>query len=191
MEDNIFKNEKLERLPMVPLRDVVVFPHTMVPVVVGRKPSLKAVEQARLRDKKVYLVTQRDAKLDDPAPDEMNLIGSVANIIQSLRLPNGNLKLLVEGVIRGKTVEAKIEDGCPIALIETIDVRLDLTPEIENEMGKAVALIVLEWGALALILVGIGFAVPSNMARSVVEQLAEYGEVRRGRHGQQNHHRTP
>jgi ATP-dependent Lon protease len=139
-QQGFFRNENLERLPMVPLRDVVVFPHTMVPFVVGRKPSLKAIERALLKDKKIYLVTQRDAKLDDPSPDELNYIGTVANIIQSLRLPNGNLKLLVEGVVRGKTVEAKEEEDCPTALLETIEVRLDLTPEVENEMSKAVAL---------------------------------------------------
>ncbi|MCZ6669543.1 MAG: endopeptidase La, partial [Acidobacteria bacterium] len=140
MAKEFFKNENLERLPMVPLRDVVVFPHTMVPFVVGRKASLVAVEHALANDKRIYLITQREAKLDDPGPEQLNIIGTVANIIQSLKLPNGNLKLLVEGVIRGKTVELKEEDNCPMALLETIEVRLDLTPEIELEMGKAVAL---------------------------------------------------
>ncbi|MEE8183878.1 MAG: endopeptidase La, partial [Acidobacteriota bacterium] len=140
MEQKPFKTENMERLPLVPLRDVVVFPNTMFPVVVGRKPSLKAVEIALKGDKKIYLVTQRDAKIDDPKAEELNFIGTVANIIQSLRLPNGNLKLLVEGQTRGKTVEFKIENDIPYALLETIEVRLDLTPQIENEMGKAVAL---------------------------------------------------
>ncbi|MEE8111568.1 MAG: endopeptidase La [Acidobacteriota bacterium] len=140
MEQKLFKSENMERLPLVPLRDVVVFPNTMFPFVVGRKPSLKAVEIALKGDKKIYLVTQRDAKIDDPKAEELNFIGTVANIIQSLRLPNGNLKLLVEGQTRGKTVEFKIENDIPYALLETIEVRLDLTPQIETEMGKAVAL---------------------------------------------------
>ena len=82
-------------LPMV-LRDIVVFPHTMVPFVVGRKPSL-AVERALAEDKTLFLATQRNAKVDNPVPDEINSVGTVATIVQHLKLPNGNVKLLVEG----------------------------------------------------------------------------------------------
>ena len=98
----IDKHETWSRLPLVPLRDVVVFPYTMVPFVVGRRSSLLAVEQALLHNKKIFLATQRDAKVDDPQPDDINVIGTIANIVQSLKLPNGNIKLLVEGVTRGK-----------------------------------------------------------------------------------------
>src|SRR5258705_11986742 len=93
---------KMERLPLVPLRDVVVFPYTMIPFVVGRKTSLTAVEVALAADKRLFLSTQRDARTDEPKPDEINYIGTVVNIVQSLKLPNGNIKLLVEGVARAK-----------------------------------------------------------------------------------------
>ncbi len=134
------KSEKIERLPLVPLRDVVVFPYTMIPFVVGRKSSLLAVEKALAGDKRIFLATQRDAKIDDPKPDEINPIGTVSNIVQSLKLPNGNIKLLVEGATRGKVLEIKESDGCLEVLLEPVDVKVDLTPEIESEMGKVVSL---------------------------------------------------
>ena len=134
------KSAKLETLPLVPLRDVVVFPYTMIPFVVGRKASLQAVERALAGDKRIFLATQRDAKIDDPKPDEINTIGTVANIVQSLKLPNGNIKLLVEGSSRGKVFEIKQDEGCLVVTLEPIDVKVELTPEIEAEMGKVVSL---------------------------------------------------
>jgi len=134
------RGQKVEMLPLVPLRDVVVFPYTMIPFVVGRKPSLVAVEKALGADKRIFLATQRDAKTDDPKPDEINFIGTIANIVQSLKLPNGNIKLLVEGVSRGKVFEIREEDGYLVALLEPIEGKVDLTPEIEGEMGKVVSL---------------------------------------------------
>src|SRR5467141_2897261 len=134
------RGQKTEVLPLVPLRDVVVFPYTMIPFVVGRKSSLVAVEKALLGDKRIFLATQRDAKIDDPKPDEINYIGAVVNIVQSLKLPNGNIKLLVEGVSRGKVLEIRETNGYFLTTLEPIDVRPELTPEIEVEMGKAVSL---------------------------------------------------
>src|SRR6266446_7373551 len=131
---------KIERLPLVPLRDVVVFPYTMIPFVVGRKSSLQAVEKALAADKRIFLATQRDAKIDDPKPEEINAIGTIANIVQSLKLPNGNIKLLVEGSLRGKVVEIRQEEGYLTARLEPIDVKVELTPDIETEMGKVVSL---------------------------------------------------
>src|SRR5215467_15660728 len=134
------RTPKTEVLPLVPLRDVVVFPYTMIPFVVGRKSSLVAVEKALLGDKKIFLATQRDAKIDDPKPDEINTIGTMANIVQSLKLPNGNIKLLVEGSSRAKVFEIKEDEGCLMVTLEPIDVKVELTPEIETEMGKVVSL---------------------------------------------------
>ena len=136
----INKHDNLESLPLVPLRDIVVFPYTMVPFVVGRKSSLVAVEQALLHNKKVFLATQRDAKVDNPQTDDINVIGTVANIVQSLKLPNGNIKLLVEGVARGRIIELQEENETFVALLKLIDKRVELTPELEGEMQKAVSL---------------------------------------------------
>jgi len=101
MEEREPRSEnKVTTLPMVPLRDIVVFPHTMVPFVVGRRPSLLAVERALATDKKLFLSTQTNAKVDDPSEDEVNTVGTTASIVQHLKLPNGNVKLLVEGISR-------------------------------------------------------------------------------------------
>src|SRR5882672_10671496 len=133
-------SDKVERLPLVPLRDVVVFPYTMIPFVVGRKTSLLAVEAALASDKKLFLSTQRDARTAEPKPDEINYIGAVVNIVQSLKLPNGNIKLLVEGVSRGKVLEIRETNGYFTTTLEPIDVRPEMSPEMEVEMGKAVSL---------------------------------------------------
>jgi ATP-dependent Lon protease len=119
---------------------VVVFPYTMIPFVVGRRSSLLAVERALLGDKRIFLATQRDAKIDDPKPDEINVIGTVANIVQSLKLPNGNIKLLVEGTSRGRCQNLEIVDGCLIATLTLIDLKAELTPDTETQMGKVVSL---------------------------------------------------
>src|SRR2546426_275245 len=139
---NAFENrgQKVDFLPPVPLRDVVVFPYTMIPFVVARKSSLVAVEKALLGDKRIFLATQRDAKIDDPKPDEINFIGTIANIVQSLKLPNGNIKLLVEGVTRGKVLEIREDEGSLSAQLEPIEGKVELTSEIETEMGKVVSL---------------------------------------------------
>src|SRR6201989_1945152 len=91
-----------KRLPMIPIRDVVIFPFMMTPFVVGRESSVRALEEALLADKKIFLATQHDASVDEPRPDEIYSVGTVANIVQSLKQPDGNIKVLVEGVGRGK-----------------------------------------------------------------------------------------
>ncbi len=140
MTQTSYKNDSLQTLPMVPLRDVVVFPHTMIPFVVGRKSSLSAVEHALSSGKKIFLATQKDAKIDNPAPADINAIGTIANIIQNLKLPNGNIKLLVEGNSRGRVLEIEESGSHLTALIKIIESKSDLTPELEKEMQKAVGL---------------------------------------------------
>src|SRR5450756_1115113 len=92
--------EVYETLPIVPLRDVVVFPHMMLPSVIGRPSSTRALEHALAKDKRTFLAAQHDAAIDDPAPHDIYTMGCVANIVQSLKLPDGNVKVLVEGVER-------------------------------------------------------------------------------------------
>ncbi len=96
--------DKPVTLPMVPIRDVVVFPHMMVPFVIGRASSVLALEQALQTNKQIYLATQMDASEDNPSPDEIFQVGTVATIVQSLKLPDGNIKVLVEGVRRARTL---------------------------------------------------------------------------------------
>src|SRR6185312_12750463 len=91
-----------KRLPMMPIRDVVIFPYMMTPFVVGRESSVRALEEALAGDRKIFLATQHDATVDEPRPDEIYNVGTIANIVQNLKLPDGNIKVLVEGVERGK-----------------------------------------------------------------------------------------
>ena len=124
-------------LPMVPLRDIVVFPHTMVPFVVGRKPSLLAVERALAEDKSLFLATQRNAKVDNPVPDEINSVGTVATIVQHLKLPNGNVKLLVEGGSRGRVLEIEEDaDGCFRVVLKPIERKAEVNPEVQETMNR-------------------------------------------------------
>jgi len=97
--------------PMVPIRDVVVFPHMMVPFVIGRQSSVLALERALEADKKIYLATQIDASLDNPAPTDIYQVGTVANIVQSLKLPDGNIKVLVEGLRRARAIRVEEAAG--------------------------------------------------------------------------------
>ncbi|RPI25747.1 MAG: endopeptidase La [Acidobacteria bacterium] len=104
--------------PMVPIRDVVVFPYMMVPFVIGRPSSVLALEKALQSDKRIYLATQMDASQDNPTPKDIFGVGTVATIVQSLKLPDGNIKVLVEGLHRARTVRVKEENGCLHAEVE-------------------------------------------------------------------------
>ena len=87
---------------MMPIRDVVIFPHMMTPFVVGRESSVRALEEALAADKKIFLATQHDASVDEPKANEIYQVGTIVNIVQSLKMPDGNIKVLVEGIERGK-----------------------------------------------------------------------------------------
>jgi ATP-dependent Lon protease len=95
-------------MPVLPLRDVVVYPHMVIPLFVGREKSIQALERAMGDDKKIFLVAQKDAGQDDPAPDDIYRIGTVSTILQLLKLPDGTVKVLVEGGERAR-VEAFVE----------------------------------------------------------------------------------
>src|SRR5437667_1761033 len=105
--------EKYEqaKLPMVPIRDVVIFPFMMVPFVIGRESSVLALEAALRGDKRIFLATQHDATVDNPRPNEIYQIGTISNIVQSLKLPDGNTKVLVEGIERARILQLNEEDG--------------------------------------------------------------------------------
>ena len=89
-------------LPLLPLRDVVVFPHMVIPLFVGRPKSIKALEAAMEEGKNVVLVAQKSAANDEPTPEDLYEVGTVASILQMLKLPDGTVKVLVEGVHRAR-----------------------------------------------------------------------------------------
>ena len=96
-------------LPLLPLRDVVVFPHMVIPLFVGRPKSIKALESAMESERRIMLVAQKTAAKDEPSVEDMFEVGCVATILQLLKLPDGTVKVLVEGQQRAKV--NKIEDG--------------------------------------------------------------------------------
>lgn len=94
-------NELTNEMPLLPLRDVVVYPHMVIPLFVGRERSILALEAATKGNKRILLATQKEATLDDPAKDDIYTVGTVSNILQLLKLPDGTVKVLVEGIQRG------------------------------------------------------------------------------------------
>ncbi len=92
-------------LPLLPLRDVVVFPHMVIPLFVGRQKSIKALEIAMESNKNILLVAQKIASKDDPAPEDLYDVCSVASLLQMLKLPDGTVKVLVEGNYRAQILE--------------------------------------------------------------------------------------
>src|SRR5512136_2650048 len=113
--------KKVERLPMIPIRDVVVFPHMMIPFVIGRASSIRALEFAHEGFKRVFLATQIDAAVDEPKAKDIYSIGTVANIVQSVKLSDGNIKVLVEGVQRVKALRLITEPGFFVADVELLE----------------------------------------------------------------------
>ncbi len=90
------------QLPLLPLRDIVVFPHMIVPLFVGREKSIKALENVMGEDKKVFLIAQKDGSVEDPKENDLYKIGTIGNVLQLLKLPDGTVKVLVEGLSRAK-----------------------------------------------------------------------------------------
>ncbi len=122
---------KLQSLPLLPLRDVVVFPHMVIPLFVGRPKSIKALEAAMELGKSIMLVAQKNASKDEPVAEDIYEIGCVSNILQMLKLPDGTVKVLIEGARRARIVS--IDDGeshfsCEV---ETIDVPAGESAEAE------------------------------------------------------------
>jgi len=128
------------RLPMMPIRDVVIFPYMMTPFVVGRDSSVRALEEALASDKKIFLATQHDAQVDEPRPDEIYSVGTVANIVQSLKLPDGNIKVLVEGVERGKVITVSEDEGYFRATVKTFNFKIEAGPQLEALVGRVTSL---------------------------------------------------
>src|SRR6201993_3590392 len=128
------------RLPMMPIRDVVIFPYMMTPFVVGRESSVRALEDAMAGDKKIFLATQHDASIDEPRPNEIYNVGTVVNIVQSLKLPDGNIKVLVEGVERAKVVSVSDEDGFFRAVVRTFNFKVEAGSQLESLVGRVTTL---------------------------------------------------
>src|SRR4029450_1904137 len=139
------KNESaepgLESLPLVPLRDMVVFPHMMAPFVVGRESSIRALEAALATPvKRLFLAAQRDPQLDEPKPEDIYDVGVVATVAQSLKLPNGHIKVMVEGVRRGRILAFERLGAHLTVAVEVMPSRPVDAEALKDYMGKVLAL---------------------------------------------------
>ncbi len=146
-----FKNQEAnvptERLPLLPLRDIVVFPHMVAPLFVGRDKSVSALSSAMNKDKRIFLATQRNAGVDNPAKKDICNVGVIGTVLQLLRLPDGTVKALIEGKQR-----ARIESYLPNT--EFFEVELSLLPDIPGNTIEVEALM-----------------------RAVIDQFSEYAGV--------------
>ena len=136
-------------LPLIPLRDVVVFPHMVIPLFVGRDMSIAALEEAMTADRDILLATQKEARVNEPSPDDIHAVGTVGTIIQLLKLPDGTVKVLVEGKTRAKLKSYLATDKYFLVQGEEL-------PEPVGELPEAKALM-----------------------RTVVESFAEYVKLNR------------
>ncbi|MCU1322836.1 MAG: ATP-dependent protease La [Acidobacteriaceae bacterium] len=126
----------VRKLPMMPIRDMVIFPHMMTPFVVGRESSVRALEEALTGDRKIFLATQHDASVDEPNSDDIYETGTIGNIVQSVKMPDGNIKVLVEGVERARATEVNDVDGFFVATVRTGPTHLEMTPQVEQLMQR-------------------------------------------------------
>ena len=120
------------KLPMMPIREMVIFPHMMAPFVVGRESSVRALEEALNGDRRIFLATQHDASVDEPTADDIYTVGVIGNIVQSVRMPDGNIKVLVEGVERARASEVNDDDGFFVATVRTSRAELASNPATEQ-----------------------------------------------------------
>jgi ATP-dependent Lon protease len=134
--------EKFEtrKLPMMPIRDVVIFPYMMTPFVVGRESSVRALEEALTGDKRIFLATQHDPGVDEPKPDEIYQVGCIVNIVQSLKMPDGNIKVLVEGIERGRILQVTETDGYYVSSVRVNRYAPEITAQVETTMQRVSSL---------------------------------------------------
>jgi len=136
MSEDISNNDDIDlsnqTVPVLPLRDVVVYPHMVIPLFVGREKSIQALDAAMSDNKQILLVAQKSAEIDDPQIDEVHQIGTLSTILQLLKLPDGTIKVLVEGVERAEVINYSEENeffSAQIALLES-----DESDEDEKEL---------------------------------------------------------
>ena len=128
------ESNELRKLPMMPIRDMVIFPFMMTPFVVGRESSVQALEEALTGDRKIFLATQHDASVDEPQPQDIYSVGTIGNIVQSVKMPDGNIKVLVEGVERAEVTSLVDTDGFFVATVRVHPSSIEITKALEGQM---------------------------------------------------------
>ena len=129
------------RLPMVPIRDVVIFPFTKVAFKIGRPGSVRALEDALATDRTIFLATQHDASIDEPTPEQIYSVGTVARILQAQRQENGQTKVVVEGRERATTIRVENDNGAFTATVRRAPTASETGPRIDALMQRTGQLI--------------------------------------------------
>jgi ATP-dependent Lon protease len=128
-------------LPLLPVRDIVIFPAMVLPLAVGRDKSIKALEESMATHRLIFLVTQKHIQTEDPSKNDLYPIGTVAEVLQLLKMPDGTLKVLVEGIQRSRWTELKLNaKGFNEVDLEMLSEKAETTPEIEALMRRSVSL---------------------------------------------------
>ena len=135
-EERDLNNGTQRKLPMMPIREMVIFPQMMAPFVVGRESSVRALEEALNGDRKIFLATQHDASVDEPTAEDIYNVGTIGNIVQSVRLSDGNIRVLVEGVERARAIEVHDDDGFFVATVRTARTDLQPTPQTDQLVAR-------------------------------------------------------
>ena len=125
-------------IPVLPLRDIVVFPHMVVPLFVGREKSVQALEKVMAGDKRIMLITQKSASTDDPKKDDLFDFGTIANVLQLLKLPDGTVKVLVEGIQRASINMFTDNETYLVSNIDLIDENNDITDKKLRALSKSI-----------------------------------------------------
>jgi len=136
-KENNQKNDVINNIPVLTLRDVVVYPHMVIPLFVGREKSIRSLDEAMENNKQILLVAQKSAEVDEPGPDDVFEIGTLATILQLLKLPDGTLKVLVEGVERVNIEAMHTEGEFFTADINIIPVDIDYDQRKTELLGRA------------------------------------------------------
>ncbi|MDR3256648.1 MAG: endopeptidase La [Endomicrobium sp.] len=138
------KNEILnipDTLPLLPVRDIILYPAMVLPLAVGREKSIRALEEAMATNRLVFIVTQKNIQVEDPTPNDVYNIGTVCEVLQILKIPDGTLKALVEGISRAQWTDFKLSDRGYIKVgLKIFDEKTEKTPEAEAIMRRSIAL---------------------------------------------------
>lgn len=140
MTESQENSELIKNIPLIPLRDLVVFPATLVPFVVGRPSSIKALEKAYEKDKLIFLAAQMDAGIDNPLPRDIYTMGVTARIIRTARTDERNMKVIVEGLNRARIVEFLSTYPYYQILAKVVKEIEDNSPETQELLKKVLAL---------------------------------------------------
>ncbi|MDR2191959.1 MAG: endopeptidase La [Endomicrobium sp.] len=142
--DRLDKNEGTkipDALPLLPVRDIILYPAMVLPLAVGREKSVRALEEAMASNRLIFVVTQKNIQTEDPGPNDIYAIGTVCEVLQILKMPDGALKALVEGICRAQWTEFKLSDRGYIEVgVNVYDEKTEKTPESEAAMRRASAL---------------------------------------------------